>query len=104
MSESAVSAESEFNGKVAIVTGAGGGIGRCHAVEFAKCGAKVVVNDLGGSVDGTGAGDAADAVVAEIAGFGGTAVANDASVADRDGAKSIANAHLRQRRAPRRRG
>ena len=74
------------------------------AVEFAKCGAKVVVNDLGGSVDGTGAGDAADAVVAEIAGFGGTAVANDVSVADRDGAKSIANAHPRQRRAPRRRG
>ena len=90
MSESAVNAESEFNGKVAIVTGAGGGIGRCHAVEFAKRGAKVVVNDLGGSVDGTGAGDAADAVVAEIVGFGGTAIANKASVADRDGAKSIA--------------
>ena len=90
MSESAVDAESEFNGKVAIVTGAGGGIGRCHAVEFAKRGAKVVVNDLGGSVDGTGAGDAADAVVAEIAEFGGTAIANKASVADRAGAKSIA--------------
>ena len=91
MSESAVNAESEFNGKVAIVTGAGGGIGRCHAIEFAKRGAKVVVNDLGGGVDGTGAGDAADAVVAEIAGFGGAAVANKASVADRDGAKSIAD-------------
>ena len=90
MSESAVNAESEFNGKVAIVTGAGGGIGRCHAIEFAKRGAKVVVNDLGGGVDGTGAGDAADAVVAEIAGFGGAAIANKASVADRDGAKSIA--------------
>ena len=90
MSESAVNAESEFNGKVAIVTGAGGGIGRCHAIEFAKRGAKVVVNDLGGGVDGTGAGDAADAVVAEIVGFGGAAVANKASVADRDGAKSIA--------------
>ena len=50
---------SEFEGKVAIITGAGGGIGRCHAIEFAKRGAKVVVNDLGGSVDGTGAGDAA---------------------------------------------
>ena len=43
-----------FNDKVAIVTGAGGGLGRCHALEFAKRGAKVVVNDLGGSVDGTG--------------------------------------------------
>ena len=91
MSESTVNAESEFNGKVAIVTGAGGGIGRCHAIEFAKRGAKVVVNDLGGGVDGTGAGDAADAVVAEIAGFGGAAIANKASVADRDGAKSIAD-------------
>ena len=83
--------ESEFTGKVAIVTGAGGGIGRCHAIEFAKRGAKVVVNDLGGSVDGSGAGDAADEVVAEIKAFGGDAVANKASVADRDGAKSIAN-------------
>ena len=82
--------ESEFTGKVAIVTGAGGGIGRCHAIEFAKRGAKVVVNDLGGTVDGSGAGDAADAVVAEIKAFGGDAVANKASVADRDGAASIA--------------
>ena len=80
---------SEFEGKVAAVTGAGGGIGRCHAIEFAKRGAKVVVNDLGGSVDGTGSGDAADAVVEEIRAFGGDAVANKASVADRDGAKSI---------------
>ena len=91
MSESTVNAESEFNGKVAVVTGAGGGIGRCHAIEFAKRGAKVVVNDLGGGVDGTGTGDAADAVVAEIAEFGGAAIANKASVADRDGAKSIAD-------------
>ena len=83
--------ESEFTGKVAIVTGAGGGIGRCHAIEFAKRGAKVVVNDLGGSVDGSGAGDAADEVVAEIKAFGGDAVANKASVADRDGAKGIAS-------------
>ncbi|MDE0691416.1 MAG: SDR family NAD(P)-dependent oxidoreductase [Gammaproteobacteria bacterium] len=81
---------SEFEDKVAIITGAGGGIGRCHAIEFAKRGAKVVVNDLGGSVDGTGAGDAADAVVEEIRAMGGDAVANKASVADRDGAKSIA--------------
>ena len=80
---------SEFEGKVAAVTGAGGGIGRCHALEFAKRGAKVVVNDLGGRVDGTGAGDAADAVVAEIEAAGGTAVANKGSVSDREGAASI---------------
>ena len=80
---------SEFEGKVAVVTGAGGGIGRCHALEFAKRGAKVVVNDLGGRVDGTGAGDAADAVVSEIEAAGGTAVANKASVSDREGAASI---------------
>ena len=80
---------SEFEGKVAVVTGAGGGIGRCHALEFAKRGAKVVVNDLGGKVDGTGAGDAADAVVAEIEAAGGTAVANKGSVSDREGAASI---------------
>ena len=83
--------DSEFNGKVAIITGAGGGIGRCHAIEFAKRGARVVVNDLGGSVDGTGAGDAASAVAAEIEALGGEAVANKASVADRDGARSIAS-------------
>ena len=80
---------SEFEGKVAAVTGAGGGIGRCHAIEFAKRGAKVVVNDLGGSVSGDGQGDMADQVVAEIKALGGEAVANKASVADRDGAKSI---------------
>ena len=80
---------SEFEGKVAAVTGAGGGIGRAHAIEFAKRGAKVVVNDLGGSVDGAGEGDAADKVVAEIREMGGTAIANKASVSDRDGAKSI---------------
>ena len=80
---------SEFEGKVAVVTGAGGGLGRCHAIEFAKRGAKVVVNDLGGSVDGTGAGDAADQVVREIEAAGGVAVANKASVADRAGARSI---------------
>ncbi len=80
---------SEFEGKVAAVTGAGGGIGRSHAIEFAKRGAKVVVNDLGGDVYGTGEGDAADIVVEEIRAAGGEAVANKASVADRDGAKSI---------------
>jgi NAD(P)-dependent dehydrogenase (short-subunit alcohol dehydrogenase family) len=80
---------SEFEGKVAIVTGAGGGLGRAHAIEFAKRGAKIVVNDLGGSVDGSGKGTAAEQVVGEIRAMGGEAVANMASVADRDGAKSI---------------
>jgi NAD(P)-dependent dehydrogenase (short-subunit alcohol dehydrogenase family) len=73
----------EFKGKVAIVTGAGGGLGRCHAIELAKRGAKVVVNDLGGAVDGTGGNSAAaEAVVAEIKAAGGEAMANGASVSD----------------------
>ena len=72
-----------FDGKVAIVTGAGGGLGRAHALDLAKRGAKVVVNDLGGAVDGTGGNsDAAEKVVAEIKAAGGTAIANGASVAD----------------------
>ena len=80
---------SEFEGKVVIITGAGGGLGKAHALEFASRGAKVVVNDLGGSGDGTGSGDAADAVVEEIRAAGGEAIANKASVATREGAKSI---------------
>jgi NAD(P)-dependent dehydrogenase (short-subunit alcohol dehydrogenase family) len=72
-----------FDGKVVIVTGAGGGLGRAHALEFAKRGAKVVVNDLGGAVDGTGGNSAAaEAVVKEITDAGGTAIANGASVSD----------------------
>src|SRR6201985_931637 len=72
-----------FDGKVVIVTGAGGGLGRAHAIEFAKRGAKVVVNDLGGAVDGTGGNSAAaEAVVKEITDAGGTAIANGASVTD----------------------
>lgn len=81
--------ESEFQGKVAVITGAGNGLGRSHAHEFAKRGAKVVVNDLGGSVDGSGSGDSADAVVEEIKAMGGEAIANKASVSDREGAQSI---------------
>jgi len=74
-----------YDGKVAIVTGSGGGLGRCHAIELARRGAKVVVNDLGGSVDGTGAGsDAARSVVAEIEEAGGEAIANGANVAKYD--------------------
>ena len=75
--------------KVAIITGAGGGLGREHALLLAKNGAKIVVNDLGGSVDGSGRGDAADEVVDEIRAAGGTAVANKDSVSDRAGAKNI---------------
>ncbi len=82
---------SEFEGKVVIVTGAGGGLGKAHALEFARRGAKVVVNDLGGRVDGTGEGEAADKVVDEINAAGGTAIANKASVSDREGAQSIVN-------------
>lgn len=81
--------DSEFEGKVAVVTGAGGGLGRSHAIEFAKRGAKVLVNDLGGSVDGTGSGSMADAVVEEITAMGGTAIANGDSVADKAGAAQI---------------
>ncbi len=80
---------SEFENKVVVITGAGGGLGKAHALEFASRGAKVVVNDLGGSVDGSGSGDAADKVVAQIEAEGGTAIANKASVSDRAGAKSI---------------
>ena len=80
---------SEFKDKVVIITGAGGGLGKSHALEFAARGAKVVVNDLGGSGDGTGSGDAADAVVEEIKAAGGTAIANKASVSSREGAQSI---------------
>jgi NAD(P)-dependent dehydrogenase (short-subunit alcohol dehydrogenase family) len=79
-----------FDGKVAIITGAGGGLGRSHALELARRGALVVVNDLGGSVDGTGSGTtAAQAVVDEITAAGGEAVANYDSVATPEGGRAI---------------
>ena len=72
-----------FDGQVAIVTGSGQGLGRSHAIELAKRGAKVVINDLGGAKDGTGgSSEAAQAVVAEIEAAGGEAIANGANVAN----------------------
>ncbi|MDA0280584.1 MAG: NAD(P)-dependent dehydrogenase (short-subunit alcohol dehydrogenase family) [Pseudohongiellaceae bacterium] len=72
-----------FEGQVAIVTGAGGGLGKQHALELGRRGAKVVVNDLGGSVDGSGgSASAAEQVAQEIRDNGGTAMSNDASVTD----------------------
>jgi NAD(P)-dependent dehydrogenase (short-subunit alcohol dehydrogenase family) len=79
-----------LDGKVAIITGAGNGIGRAHALLFAKEGASIVVNDVGGTRDGTGSdASAADAVVREIQDQGGKAVANHDSVATAEGANAI---------------
>ncbi len=73
----------DFTGRVAIVTGAGGGLGRCHALALAARGARVVVNDLGGAADGSGgSASAAQRVVDEILAAGGQAIANAASVTD----------------------
>jgi NAD(P)-dependent dehydrogenase (short-subunit alcohol dehydrogenase family) len=82
--------ELSFDGQVAIVTGAGGGIGRAHALELARRGARVVVNDLGGTVEGDGSSATkASAVVAEIREAGGEAVASTDSVATADGGAAI---------------
>jgi NAD(P)-dependent dehydrogenase (short-subunit alcohol dehydrogenase family) len=79
-----------FDGKVAIVTGAGGGLGRSHALEFARRGAKLVVNDLGGAMDGSGgSSDAAEQVVDEITKSGGEAISNGASVTDDAGVENL---------------
>lgn len=79
-----------FDEQTVIVTGAGNGLGRAHALEFARRGANVVVNDLGASVAGEGeTPTAADGVVAEIEGFGGSALANNASVTDDEGVAGL---------------
>ena len=85
-----------FDNKVAIVTGAGGGIGKQHALELAKRGAKVVVNDLGGSVDGSGTSDAAEEVVELIKADGGEAISNGASVTDIDAVKGMVDQTMDQ--------
>jgi NAD(P)-dependent dehydrogenase (short-subunit alcohol dehydrogenase family) len=85
----------DFKGRVAIVTGAGNGLGRNHAIELAKRGAKVVVNDLGGSRDGVGSSQsAADRVVEEIKALGGEAVPNYDNVATMGGGEFIVQTAL----------
>ena len=82
--------EVNFKGRVAIVTGAGGGLGRQHALALAARGAKVVVNDLGGAVDGSGGSlTAAQRVVEEIRAAGGEAIANGASVTDYEAVQAM---------------
>jgi NAD(P)-dependent dehydrogenase (short-subunit alcohol dehydrogenase family) len=84
-----------FDGRVAIVTGAGGGLGKEYALELGRRGAMVVVNDLGGAVDGSGSSQsAADVVVGEIKGAGGDAVASYDSVATREGGGAIVQTAL----------
>ena len=84
-----------FDGRVAIVTGAGGGLGREHALLLASRGAKVVVNDLGGAADGTGASAGpAEQMVKEIKGLGGEAVADTSTVATVEGGQAIVETAL----------
>ena len=86
-----------FDGRVAIVTGAGGGLGRLHALALAARGAAVVVNDLGGAIDGSGgAPAAANAVAEEIRGVGGKAIANGASVTDFAAVQAMVDAAVRE--------
>ena len=87
--------EMRFDGRVCVITGAGGGLGRSHALELARRGAQVVVNDVGGALDGSGAStSAAQHVVDEITAFGGQAVPNHDSVATPAGGEAIVQAAL----------
>ncbi|MCE5265573.1 MAG: SDR family NAD(P)-dependent oxidoreductase [Deltaproteobacteria bacterium] len=88
--------EVRFDGRVAVITGAGGGLGRVYALELARRGAKIVVNDFGGSRDGAGGGSATPAqkVVEEIKAAGGEAVANYDNVATPEGGEKIVKAAL----------
>jgi NAD(P)-dependent dehydrogenase (short-subunit alcohol dehydrogenase family) len=87
--------EIRFDGKVALITGAGGGLGKTYALQLASRGCKIVVNDLGGKADGTGASSSmADQTVKEITEAGGQAVSNYDSVATPEGGKAIVQAAL----------
>jgi len=87
--------EMRFDNRVALITGAGGGLGKTYALELARRGAKIVVNDLGGSADGTGgSASMADLAVKEITEAGGTAVANYDSVATPEGGEAMVQAAL----------
>lgn len=86
-----------FENRVAIVTGAGGGLGRQHALELGRRGAKVVVNDLGGGVDGVGGSvSAAESVAEEIRAAGGTAISNGASVTDLEAVEGMVAATMKE--------
>ena len=89
-------AEIRFDDQVAVVTGAGHGLGRTYALELARRGAAVVVNDLGVDVHGLGTGPAADVVVEEIRKAGGRAVANTYSVATPEGGQAIVDAAVNE--------